>query len=389
MRYFILKPIDIPSTWLQALCSRVPTENALGMVTADDVRCVSNVPNYTSALRDGWAVRSCDNGTPRMKVQWSIENGQKQKHLLPRQAIWVNTGGHLPLGADAVIDCRFEQSDRYIDAVVEPGENIECEGCDWKQGEVILPAGSRIGAREMALLFEAGVENVPGWASPRVAIVATGSEMIERSADLAAGLRRCSNASYIAALMSRIGIGDIRTLLVPDDSEKLAETLQELDSETDLIITVGGTGRGKRDYTRAAVQTVGGRFVGNDSQTDSPFVMARLRHAGLIGLPGNPLGVMMIVQCVLLQAVRRVFHLPETPSQTTSAVLTEDIDVGLKGQLCVGLRPVENHCVPLLAEPMLKGTGRMRVFESANGFVQLNGQGLKRGEIVAVTLFRN
>lgn len=389
MRYFILKPIDIPSTWLQALCSRVPTENALGMVTADDVRCVSNVPNYTSALRDGWAVRSDDNGTPRAKVQWSVENGQKQQHLLPGQAIWVNTGGHLPLGADAVIDCRFEQSDHCIDAVVEPGENIECEGCDWKQGEVILPAGSRIGAREMALLFEAGVENVPGWASPRVAIVATGSEMIERSSDLAAGLRRCSNASYIAALMSRIGIGDIRTLLVPDDSEKLAETLQELDSDTDLIITVGGTGRGKRDYTRAAVQTVGGRFVGNDSQTDSPFVMARLRHAGLIGLPGNPLGVMMIVQCVLLQAVRRVFHLPETPSQTASAVLTEDIDADLWGQLCVSLRPVENHCVPLQAEPMLKGTGRMRVFESASGFVQLNGHGLKRGEIVAVTLFRN
>lgn len=389
MRYFVLKPVDIPASWLQAVCRQVPTESALGMVTAADVSCVSNVPNYTSALRDGWAVRSCDNGTPRVKVHWSIENGQKQRRLLPGQAIWVNTGGHLPLGADAVIDYRFEQADRCIDAVVKPGENIECEGCDWKRGEVILPTGSRIGAREMALLFEAGVEHVPGWASPRVAIVATGSEMIEKSADLAAGLRRCSNASYIAALMSRIGIGDIRTLLVPDDSEKLAETLQKLDSDTDLIITVGGTGRGKRDYTRAAVQTIGGLFVGNDSQTDSPFVMARLRHAGLIGLPGNPLGVMMIVQCVLLQAVRHIFHLPETPSQTTAAILTEDIDEGVEGQLCVSLQSSGNQSVPLLAEPMLKGTGRMRVFESAGGFVHLNGLGLKRGEVVDVTLFRN
>lgn len=389
MRYFVLKPVDIPTSWLQASCSYVPTEKALGMVTAREVRCVSNVPNYTTALRDGWAVRSADNGMARKKALWSVENGENPKQLLPGQAVWVNTGGHIPLGADAVIDSNIDHSSDFINTIVEPGENIELEGSDWHHGEVILSSETRIGAKEMALLFEAGVDHVEGWAVPRIAIVATGSEMVENFGTLDAGLRHCSNASYTAALMSRIGIRDIRTLLVPDDTNKLTHTLQTLSSETDLIITIGGTGKGKRDYTRTAILNAGGNFVGSDSQTDSPFVMARFAHSGLIGLPGNPLAVMMIVQCVLLEAVRRVFHLPETPLQTVQAILSEDIDEEVTGELCVSLMSSGNNPSPLVALPMLKGTGRMRVFESANGFVHLGGHKLKRGEIVPVTLFRN
>ena len=126
----------------------------------------------------------------------------------------------------------------------------------------------------------------------------------------------------------------------------------------------------------------GGVFVGHDTQLDSPFVTARLPHAGLIGLPGNPLAVMMIVQCVLLESVRSVFHLPEAPAQTVEAVMTEDIEAGICGELCVNVNESA-------AKPLIKGTGRMRVFDSARGFVRLNGQGIKRGERVRVELFRN
>lgn len=390
MQYFVLKALTIAHDWMQAKCCTVAAPEALGMVTAKDVVCVSDVPNYTCALRDGWAVNSDDNGSARTPADWSVENGQKARSLGAHQAVWVNTGGALPKGADAVIACRDATDVSLIDECVTSGQNVEFQGADWKEGEVIVPAQTRVGAREMALLFEAGVKTVSGWASPRVAVVATGSEMLAGTESLSTGCRRCSNASYIAALMSRIGVKDVATRVIVDDPEILAATLKELDADYDVVITVGGTGKGKRDYTRKAVEAAGGVFVGSDTQMDSPFVSAKLPHAALIGLPGNPLAVMMIVQCVLLETVRNIFHLPETPAQTVEARISEDIDSGIAGKLCVSLKTsVETRVPQLTACPVLKGTGRMRVFESAVGFVRLTGQGLKRGDTVTVELFRN
>lgn len=262
MDFFVLKSVSMPADWMRALCCSVPTEKALGMVTACDVRCVCDVPNYISALRDGWAVRSADNGQTRTAAAWSVENGRSHEQLQPGQAVWVNTGGNVPQGADAVIASRNSLDLQKIQSCVVPGENIELQGSDWKHGDVLVPAGSRVGAREMALLFEAGVKRVAGWASPRVAVVATGSEITKEAEDLSSGFRRCSNASYIAALMSRIGVKDIRTIVVPDDITELTRTLVELDAVCDVIITVGGTGKGKRDYTRQAVSDAGGVLSG-------------------------------------------------------------------------------------------------------------------------------
>ena len=166
MDYFVLKSVCMPSDWMRAICCSVPTEKALGMVTANDVRCVCDVPCYTSALRDGWAVRSSDNGQTRTAAAWSVENGRSHAQLEIGQAIWVNTGGTVPQGADAVIASRNSMDLQKIQSCVVPGDNIEQQGSDWKRGEVIVPAGTRVGAREMALLFEAGVKRVAGWASP-------------------------------------------------------------------------------------------------------------------------------------------------------------------------------------------------------------------------------
>lgn len=387
----MLKPVALPADWLEAPCRETVVERALGMVTAADVRCACDVPNYTAALRDGWAVRSTDDPELRHAADWRVENGASWGAMRADEAVWVNTGGRLPIGADAVIASRGKEDEAEAQEVfrrsVAAGDNVKTQGSDWRAGELILPRGTRIGARELALLFEAGVERVAGWTRPRVSVVATGSEMVERTEDLSAGFRRCSNASYIAALMARIGVEEICTQVVPDDVETLAETLCALDAESDVVITVGGTGRGKRDYTRAAVLAAGGRFVGRDTQTDSPFVAARLAHSALIGLPGNPLAVMMIAQCVLLERVRAVFHLPEAPVETVDALISADIEAGHCGELCVALE--RDAAENLIARPIVKGTGGVRVFRTAAGFVHLSGRGLRSGEPVAVMRFRN
>lgn len=304
--------------------------------------------------------------------------------------MWVNTGGVLPAGADAVLACTTTDDVRFQDlqGEVEPWRNVARRGADWRAGERILPAGARVGARELALLYEAGVTRVTGWASPRVAVVATGSEMCGSAEVVAPGRRRCSNAHYVVALMRLIGVKDLRTFIVPDDAEALAGTLRALRDETDVIVTIGGTGRGRRDYTRPAVLAAGGVFVGHDAETNAPFVTARVGGAAMIGLPGNPLAVMVLVQRVLLERIREVFLLSEGAAETVRARMGEPVEAGGTGALCVALQPSFDGN-GFVARPIEKGTGCVRVFEEAAGTVSLTGNALTLGEWVDVVRFRN
>lgn len=114
--------------------------------------------------------------------------------------------------------------------------------------------------------------------------------------------------------------------------------------------------------------------------------MAKVGEASLIGLPGNPLGSMMIAQRVLLKMLKDAFSLPETPAVTCEALLTEAIDDGITGELCVSLYEVDGVWQ---AEPVLKSSGRSRIFELADGIVKLNGRGFGVGDAVKAEFFAN
>ncbi|MDO4937065.1 MAG: molybdopterin-binding protein [Sutterellaceae bacterium] len=393
MRYFVLKPYLTPTDWIQGGNILTCVAQAFGRVLSEDVVCSADIPPYTCAIRDGWAVNSKDDAHRRTSRGRSIENGSAplQMHrLCANEAVWVNTGGALPVGADAVISSMNPWDDTAYQNEAGCGENVEFQGSEWKKGELILSKGTRIGAKESALLAEAKIEQVHCVRSPKIGIIATGTEIKGATAySDDAFLRVSSNTVYLKALFENNGMRDIDCRIVQDDCQTIAGVMKELSAKCDVIVTVGGTGKGRADFIRCALSEAGGHEVEQPAlESKMPaFVVGKFAGGcALMGLPGNPLGVIAIAQCVLLPQMRRAFCLPAAKYRYVSAKMSCDIDAGVNGRLCVS---VSEHNGEIVADPIVKGTGQSKLFRCEMGVVELNGMGLTTDQTVPVQIFFN
>ena len=393
MKYFVLKPYATCADWIVSDDSLVPVAQAFGCVLSEDVVCQADIPPYTCAIRDGWAVNSADECHGRFSRARSVKNGHAplvSEPLAKGEAVWVNTGGAIPQGADAVISSMNPWDEVAFQNEAIAGDNIDKRGSDWSQGDLILSRGVRIGAREAALLAEAKIDRVRCLRLPRLGIVATGSEIegATRYSDKAF-LRVPSNIVYLKILLENNGIRDIDCRIVEDDCQMIADVLKELSKTCDVIVTVGGTGKGRADFIRCALREAGGEEVQQPELESrcSPFVVGKLKSGcALMGLPGNPLGVITISQCVLLPELRKAFAIPEKDFRLVEAKMSVDIAADVVGQLCVGV--LENG-QQATAEPVIKGTGQSRLFRQTLGVVDLDAKGIKAGETVQVKVFLN
>lgn len=391
MRYFVLKPFHIPKEWIQARETTLPVEESLGLVLAKSALAETDIPSVSFAKRDGWAVCASDLdllGT-RIPVEGCCKAGDTPTLLVPGTAVRINTGAAIPQGADAVIASLNPADRTAFLAEVAQGENIVPRASDWHKGEEILPAGIRVGVRELALLTEANITHIHAILKPRVTIVATGSEIQAGFHTQCSHIQKHSgNAIYLSALMRRIGIEDTKIVTIRDDKAELAQLLLNEAQHSDLIITIGGTGRGSCDFTRQALNLAGATFIPQPAleEKHQPFVVAKIQNTAILGLPGNPLGVIMITQGALLQVMRKAFLLPETPRRRVQALITEPIEDGVVGDLCVSLYETDGI---YQAEPVKKGSGYSYIFSSANGIVKLVGAGIAPGDKVTVSIFDN
>ena len=152
-----------------------PLEWARGATLAVDVVAASDIPPYDLAMRDGWAVSSLDDHRDIDEV--SLLNGTLPEPLKRGHARWINTGGMIPIGCDAVIAAASPDDRAAARQAVASERHVLRRGADRRRGEVILRKGTRLGVRETALLSEACIEEVQVSRTPRILILATGSEI--------------------------------------------------------------------------------------------------------------------------------------------------------------------------------------------------------------------
>ena len=386
---FILRPVTLPPNWFNLKTRLIRLCDALGTELQEDVFSANDAPPYDLALRDGWAVRSSDINR-RTVLDVTVENGHTPPDLPPLSAIWVNTGGPIPKGVDAVIPsaARTELHDAQKGVIPESG--IMRRGAEWRIGDLLLPSGSRIGAAETALLFEAGVDVVKARTLASVGIVATGSELREFICRADAPTRVSSDAAYLRALLLNAGIRDVWARSAADDAQAIATALTGLAVRSDVLITIGGTGRGSKDLTRNAILKAGGKLLESQeadrcSGGTRPFITGELGGRPIIGLPGNPLAAMMIAQRIVLPmvAARSGLALKE---KVVRARFSGNIPMGKTGELCVSLS-VENGLKT--ARVVEKGTGSVLLLRDAAGIVKVAGDGIHDGDLVDVVCFIN
>ena len=285
-----------------------PVEAAVGRVLAEPATAAIDLPPFVSSAMDGFALRAED--TPgTLPVRFRIAAGSPAERTLePGEAMGIATGGVVPDGADAVIPLEYVvDHDNTIEVpeAVSRGASIRAVGGDLRQGEVVVEAGTRLGAAQVAALSAAGVAEVRVSRRPRAAVLATGSELRRPGEPLEPGQIYDANSVLIDAQLASAGAVVERLSSVADDGDAHRAALAR-GLRADVLVTSGGVSVGPHDLVRRIEVELGVEevFWGVSVKPGKPISFGVADGKRLVfGLPGNPVSVLVGFELFVRPAV--------------------------------------------------------------------------------------
>jgi molybdopterin molybdotransferase len=242
-----------------------------------------------------------------------------------REARRIATGGILPSGADAVVPIEDALVEGENEAVSQ-GDCIVARGADVRRDDVVLEAGRRIGAPEIAVLAALGIVDVPVYRKPTVAVLSGGDELVTAAERPKLGEVRDSNRYAIAALLDALGAAVKHYPIVRDRRGELEAMLSDALRECDAAVLSGGSSVGERDLVRNAIEALGGDVVvhGMRIKPGKPALLAAIDGKPVIGLPGNPASALFVMDALASPIICAVVGAP-AQRQTLRATLAAPI----------------------------------------------------------------
>jgi len=343
----------------------VALDEAVGRILAEDIIADTDLPPFDRAQMDGYAIRAADAASTPARLRLAGESvaGAGWHHEMKAgEAVRIMTGAPVPPGADAVqqVELTREPNGEGFVEILEPveaGRSIVRQAAEIKAGETVLRAGEDINPAMIATLASFGYAQVKVGRRPRVAIMATGSELVDVGEKPGADQIRDSNNYTIAAYATLAGASVERLPLAGDDTEELKKQIKAAADRSDVLVTSGGVSMGVYDLTKAALKELGAEifFEKVALRPGKPTVFARLGSTLVFGLPGNPVSVAVTFN-LFTRAALRVMQgaaKPTLPEET--AILARDLKGSLdrESYLPAVLRTDDQGT--LLAEPLKWG----------------------------------
>lgn len=283
---------------------QIALANAVGRVLAEDVTADSDLPPFDRAQMDGYAVRGADTTEvpASLRIAGEAAAGRGWSGVVGvGEAVRIMTGAPVPAGADAVQQLEVTReidggSFVEIARTVAPGQSISKRASEIKAGTNVFKIGERITAQMIAVLASFGYAQVKVRKRPRVAVIATGSELVAVEFRPGPHKIRDSNGYSLAAYAELAGAQVERLPLAGDDPKLLQEMIAASAEQVDLLVLSGGVSVGAYDFTKAALQALDAEifFERVSLRPGKPTVFARLpqpRAVLVFGLPGNPVSV--------------------------------------------------------------------------------------------------
>jgi len=321
-----------------------PLLSCLDRVLAQPVAAERDQPPFDRSTRDGFAVRASDAATP-LRLAGQIRAGERWSGapLGRGEAIEIMTGAPVPEGTDAVV--MVEHVEVHDGSVrlsegrsVRAGENVVPRGSEARAGDVVLARGTVIEGAEIALAAACGRSNLLVFRRPRVAIVATGDELVELNETPNEQQIRNSNSYGLAALVARAGGDAVRLPIARDRRDDLERLIVEARS-SDLLLLSGGVSMGKYDLVEEVLEAMGAEFffTGVKMQPGKPVVFGRLPAGDRLpasgsfpaqfffGLPGNPVSTQVTFHCFVEPLLRTMAGAGVSPPRFAQATLAEDV----------------------------------------------------------------
>ena len=341
----------------------VQLKNCVGRFLAEDIIADTDLPPFDRAQMDGYAVRAADvaNTPARLRIAGESAAGAGWHHQMSSgSAVRIMTGAPVPKGADAVQQVELTREvngDVEILESVSSGRSIVRQASEIKAGETVLRPGAQISAAMIATLASFGYAEVKVGRRPRVAVMATGSELVDVDQKPGRDQIRDSNNYTIEAYASQSNAIVARLPLAGDDTQELKRAMREAAETCDVLITSGGVSMGVYDFTKAALKELGAEifFERVALRPGKPTVFARLGKALVFGLPGNPVSVAVTFNLFARTALRAMQGATHTTLEVDHAVLARDLkgSIDRESYLPAVLRTDEKGT--LLAEPLKWG----------------------------------
>lgn len=291
----------------------VPLLQSAGRTLAHDLAAALTNPPFDASSMDGYAVRSADLGAIPTTLKLAGESAAGWPFagsVKPGEAVRIFTGAPLPDGADTVViqeNTQARDGAVVIKEVARPGANVRTRGHDFREGDVVLRAGTRLAPRHILLAASAGHALLAVTRKPVVAILATGDELVEPT-DLPRAAQIVSSNTYgLAALVEAAG-GTPKVLgIARDTSEDLAQKFAEADG-ADVLVTMGGASVGDHDLVRPTLEAQGAHldFYKIAMRPGKPVFCGTMHGTRVLGLPGNPLSVMIGARVFLVPLIAKL-----------------------------------------------------------------------------------
>jgi molybdenum cofactor synthesis domain-containing protein len=343
----------------------VTLSNALGRVLAEDIIADCDLPPFDRAQMDGYAVRAEDvSATPaRLRIAGETAAGRGWHHeMKPGEAVRIMTGAPVPAGADAVqqVELTREVDDaKFVEILqsVEVGRSIVRRAAEIKSGETVLRAGEDINAAMIATLASFGYAEVKVGRRPRVAIMATGTELVDIDQKPGRDQIRDSNNYTLAAYATLAGAHVERLPLAGDDREELKRQMSAAAERSDVLITSGGVSMGVYDFTKAALKELGAEifFERVALRPGKPTVFGRIGETLVFGLPGNPVSVAVTFNLFARTALRSMQGAKQPEMIEETAILSRDLKGSIERESYLPAILYSDEKGTLMAEPLKWG----------------------------------
>ena len=374
---------------------RLELGEAGGRVVASDVVARTDVPPFSRAAMDGYAVRAEDTlGASRTgpKVLQRVEivyTGQlATRTVAAGQCIEIATGAPMPAGADAVVMVEDTEQDAAgavrIFSPASPLQHIGHQGADIRAGQTVLRVGAVLNSSRIGALAAIGLRDVEVFARPRVAILSTGNELSDPGQPLAPGKIYDINRYTLSAIVREHGGIPVTYPSAPDTLDELGRALERCLSE-DILTVSGGSSVGERDLILDAIAARGTvLFHGIAVKPGRPTVFGVIDGKPVFGMPGYPTSCLSNAHILLVPLLRTMAHLPPHRLRTISVPLAKPVASTKGRHQFYTVRIVDGSAVPAYKE-----SGDITSMSEADGYIEIPAavDFVPRGTVVDVRLF--
>ena len=374
---------------------RVPLLDANGRVVGSDIRSPRDVPPFSRAGMDGFAVRAEDTfGASRfeprtLRVLEKVHTGQMPTaRVTEGTCVEIATGAPMPDGADAVVmveETERPDADRMlVFTPVYPRQNVGRQGADIVRDQVVLHAGDTLNPSRIGALAALGAVDVEVYAKPRVAILSTGNEIVAPGEELPAGKIYDINSFTLSTIVAEHGAQPSTIRTAQDTIEDLEAAIDSCRG-TDVLIFSGGSSVGERDLIMDVIERRGTvLFHGIALKPGKPTVFGAIGDMPVFGMPGYPTSCLSNAYMLLVPALRKMARVPPQRVKTVQARLAQRIVSTTGRHQFYSVRLDGDQALPAF-----KASGDITSMSLADGYIEIPASTdiVEKGELVEVTLF--